>query len=183
MKYHNITKEDMLNGDGLRVVLWVAGCSHHCEGCHNPITWNPDYGAEFDDATKNEIFTELNKPWTSGITFSGGDPMHEANIDTILTFAKELKERYQEKTIWVYSGYRLLDLVNVSEERKEEMFENITFSNEDLLSVKTDDKNHEKRVELLKLADVFCDGRFDISLKDMSYPWVGSTNQCVWRKI
>ena len=56
MRYHNITKDDMLNGDGLRVVLWVAGCGHHCKGCQNPITWDPNGGIPFDDAAKAEIF-------------------------------------------------------------------------------------------------------------------------------
>ena len=74
MNYHNITKDDMNNGDGLRVVLWVAGCSHHCKGCQNPVTWNPDDGIEFDIRAKKEIFKELKKKHIAGITFSGGDP-------------------------------------------------------------------------------------------------------------
>ena len=71
MRYHNITKDDMLNGDGLRVVLWVAGCGHHCKGCQNPITWDPNGGIPFDDAAKAEIFEQLDKDYISGITFSG----------------------------------------------------------------------------------------------------------------
>ena len=61
MRYHNITKDDMLNGDGLRVVLWVAGCSHCCKGCQNPVTWDPNGGLEFDEAAKMEIFEQLDK--------------------------------------------------------------------------------------------------------------------------
>ena len=68
MRYHNITKDDMLNGDGLRVVLWVAGCGHHCKGCQNPITWDPNGGIPFDDAAKAEIFEQLDKDYISGIT-------------------------------------------------------------------------------------------------------------------
>ena len=64
MRYHNITKDDMLNGDGLRVVLWVAGCGHHCKGCQNPITWDPNGGIPFDDAAKAEIFEQLDKDYT-----------------------------------------------------------------------------------------------------------------------
>lgn len=70
MRYHNITKDDMKNGDGLRVVLWLAGCEHHCPGCQNPITWNPEDGLEFDEAAKKEIFDQLDKDYVSGITFS-----------------------------------------------------------------------------------------------------------------
>lgn len=69
MQYHNITKDDMLNGDGLRVVLWVAGCGHACPGCHNPITWDENGGLPFDEAAKEEIFTELAKDYVSGVTF------------------------------------------------------------------------------------------------------------------
>lgn len=104
MRYHNITKDDMLNGDGLRVVLWVSGCDHGCPGCHNQVTWNPEDGLVFDDEAKNEIYEELNKDYVSGITFSGGDPLHEANVDEVTAFARELKEKYPHKTIWLYTG-------------------------------------------------------------------------------
>jgi anaerobic ribonucleoside-triphosphate reductase activating protein len=104
MRYHNITKDDMLNGDGLRVVLWVAGCSHCCKECHNPLTWDPDGGLPFDDTVKEEIYTELDKDYISGITFSGGDPLHAANRLDIRNFIAEIKERYPNKTIWLYTG-------------------------------------------------------------------------------
>lgn len=104
MRYHNITKDDMLNGDGLRVVLWVAGCAHGCPGCHNPITWDPEGGLPFDDEAKQEIFDELDKDYVSGITFSGGDPLHEANVRQVTALAKEIREKYPNKTIWLYTG-------------------------------------------------------------------------------
>ena len=74
MRYHNITKDDMLNGEGLRTVLWVAGCSHHCPQCHNPVTWDINGGLVFDEQAKEELFEELKKDYVSGVTFSGGDP-------------------------------------------------------------------------------------------------------------
>ena len=89
MNYHNITHDDMSNGDGLRVVLWLAGCEHHCDGCQNPITWNPDDGLKFDDRAKFEIFKELEKGYIAGITFSGGDPLHENNVEGVLKLIKE----------------------------------------------------------------------------------------------
>ena len=104
MRYHNITKDDMLNGDGLRVVLWVSGCSHCCKECHNPITWDPDGGLPFDDSAKQEIFEQLDKPYIAGITFSGGDPLHAANRLDIRNFMAEIKEKYPDKTIWLYTG-------------------------------------------------------------------------------
>lgn len=105
MRYHNITKDDMLNGDGLRVVLWVAGCSHCCKECHNPITWDPNGGLPFDEAAKNEVFEELEKDYISGITFSGGDPLHIANAFDVTALAKEIRVRFPNKTIWLYTGY------------------------------------------------------------------------------
>lgn len=105
MKYHNITKDDMLNGDGLRVVLWVSGCEHHCDGCQNPITWNPNDGVVFDDAAKAEIFEQLEKSYISGLTLSGGDPLHPDNRKECLALAKEIKERFPNKTVWCYTGY------------------------------------------------------------------------------
>lgn len=104
MRYHNITKDDMLNGDGLRVVLWVAGCSHCCKECHNPITWDPNGGLLFDAAARREIYQELEKSYVSGITFSGGDPLHCNNVYEITELAKELKKSYPTKTIWLYTG-------------------------------------------------------------------------------
>lgn len=105
MRYHNITKDDMLNGDGLRVVLWVAGCTHCCKDCQNPITWDPDGGLKFDQAAKDEIIEQLEKSYISGITFSGGDPLHPANRSEIKLLMKEIKEQYPEKTIWLYTGF------------------------------------------------------------------------------
>lgn len=104
MQYHNITKSDMNNGDGLRVVLWVAGCSHHCKGCQNPITWNPKGGILFDEKAKQEIFEQLNKSYISGITFSGGDPLHEANRLEVKKLMQEIRKKFPDKTIWLYTG-------------------------------------------------------------------------------
>lgn len=105
MRYHNITKDDMLNGDGLRVVLWVSGCSHGCKGCHNPVTWDPNGGLEFDQEAKEEIFTELEKDYISGITFSGGDPLFFSNRSDVLKLIREIKERFPGKTVWLYTGF------------------------------------------------------------------------------
>ena len=105
MRFHNITKDDMLNGDGLRVVLWVAGCTHCCKGCQNPITWDVAGGVLFDDDAKAEIFEQLDKSYISGITFSGGDPLHPENRAEVRELAKEIKEKYPDKTLWLYTGF------------------------------------------------------------------------------
>ena len=105
MRYHNITKDEMLNGDGLRVVLWLSGCSHCCEGCQNPITWDSEGGLPFDAAAKQEIFDELDKDYISGITFSGGDPLFYKNRADVAELIDEIREKYPDKTIWLYTGY------------------------------------------------------------------------------
>ena len=105
MNYHNITKDDMLNGEGLRVVLWVAGCNHRCPGCQNPQTWDVEGGIPFDETAKQELFAELEKPYIDGITFSGGDPVHTCNRQSIYELAREIKEKYPNKTVWIYTGY------------------------------------------------------------------------------
>ncbi len=110
MRYHNITKDDMLNGDGLRAVLWVAGCTHCCPGCHNPITWDIEGGIEFDAAARAELFSAIDKPYISGVTFSGGDPLHPQNRKDVAGLIAEIKERFPQKTIWLYTGFLWEDI-------------------------------------------------------------------------
>ncbi len=114
MRYHNITKEDMLNGDGLRVVLWVSGCGHGCKGCQNPITWNPEDGLAFDESVKRELFEQLEKDYISGITLTGGDPLYPGNRENIAELIEEIRYRYPEKTIWLYTGYLWEEICNLS---------------------------------------------------------------------
>ena len=111
MKYHNITKDDILNGDGIRVVLWLSGCHHNCKDCHNPITHDPNYGLDFTENEKQEIFNELSKDYISGITFSGGDPFYITNREEVLRFISEIKEKYPNRNIWLYTGYDLEDIL------------------------------------------------------------------------
>lgn len=104
MRYHNITKDDMLNGDGLRAVLWVSGCTHCCKECHNPITWDPNGGIEFGEDAKEELFEELGKSYVAGITLSGGDPLHGNNVYDITELSAKIKEKFPTKSIWLYTG-------------------------------------------------------------------------------
>jgi len=105
MRYHNITKDDMLNGDGLRVVLWTAGCSHGCEGCHNPVTWDAKGGLPFDAEAWEEVRRELSKDYISGITLSGGDPLYPENREEMGQLIARIRQEFPEKTIWLYTGY------------------------------------------------------------------------------
>ena len=110
MRYHDITKDDMKNGDGLRVVLWLSGCEHACQGCHNPVTWDPDDGLVFDEKAMAEVFEILSRDYISGITLSGGDPLFPGNRREVLELLKEIKEKYPKKTVWCYTGYTYEDI-------------------------------------------------------------------------
>lgn len=153
-----------MNGTGLRVCLWCSGCDHHCKNCQNPITWDPNDGAKFDTKAKNEIFNELSKDYISGITLTGGDPLHQNNLESVLDLVNEIRLSYPEKTIWLYSGYT---------------WEQIMYP------VVTNDFNPERdkflkmRREIVKQCDVLVDGRYEEDKRDVTYHWAGSTNQRV----
>lgn len=105
MKYYAITKDEMLQGEGLRVALWVAGCEQKCKGCHNPHTWDKDRGKVFDLQACVELFEELSKPYISGITILGGNPTEDYNIFFVTELCKDIKNSFPNKTIWIYSGH------------------------------------------------------------------------------
>ena len=110
MNYHNITTDDMLNGEGLRVVLWCSGCEHQCPNCQNPITWNPNDGLLFDNEALIELINKLGRPYISGLTLSGGDPMYPSNRDMVLKICHTVKSLYPQKNIWMYTGYLFEDI-------------------------------------------------------------------------
>lgn len=164
MNYHTITYPDQNNGDGLRVVLWLSGCSHHCYNCQNHQTWNPDSGIPFDESAKQEIFTELSKDYISGITFSGGDPLHENNLDEVLKLVKEIRISFPKKTIWLYTGYQISEIV------KQEQYEKVS-GIPDIWS---------KRWGIISNVDVLVDGEYIDEERDVTLKWRGSKNQnCV----
>jgi anaerobic ribonucleoside-triphosphate reductase activating protein len=103
MNIVDITHPDVNNGLGCRITVWVSGCVHHCKGCHNPETWDFKYGRAFTDDDKKKIFEVLYKPYIKGITFSGGDPL--CSYTDVLSLAREIKEKYPDKDIWVYTGF------------------------------------------------------------------------------
>lgn len=105
MRIHDITTCDVNNGEGFRVTLWVAGCSHHCPGCQNPETWNPQGGQPFGQKAHDYLFEELAKPYIHGLTLSGGDPLD--SFDDILPLVREVKTKMPQKDIWVYTGYTI----------------------------------------------------------------------------
>lgn len=104
MNYLAIYKTSLLDGIGWRTVLFVSGCSHKCEGCHNPQSWNPKAGKKFTDTIKEFIFEQVSSNQLDGLTISGGDPLYEGNIKEVTKLCKEFKERFPKKNIWLYTG-------------------------------------------------------------------------------
>ena len=163
MNYHNITYPDQNNGDGLRIVLWVAGCEHHCTNCQNQQTWSPQGGIPFDKNAMNEILNELKKDYISGITFSGGDPLHPQNVQNVLKIVDEIRVSYPTKNIWLYTGYTWEQIMHPV----------ITDINSEQL------KMLQMRKELVSKCNVLIDGRYVDELRDISLHWRGSSNQRV----
>ena len=160
MNYHDIRVNDMLNGDGLRVVLFVSGCDHHCNECHNPETWDVNSGIEFTKCSMNELLEALDKDYISGLTLSGGDPLKYDNLPVVYNIIETVKNIFPNKTIWLYTGFDL------------------TIHDFDT-SVDIGWDNGNLRNYILSKCDVVCDGKFIKELSDVNYPWVGSTNQRV----
>ena len=171
MNYHNITTDNMNNGEGLRVVLWLSGCSHHCKGCQNPQTWDENSGIEFDISAKNEIFEELSKDYISGITFCGGDPLHESNLDNVLNLIEEIREQFPDKTIWLYTGYEYEEIMDYVEQ--------CDLSDDYGYQIMMCNYEYETRQEIIKQCDVLVDGRYEDNKRDVLLHWRGSSNQRV----
>lgn len=152
MNYHKIEKTSIANGEGVRVVLWVSGCSLHCKGCHNPETWSYNSGKLFDDIAKNELFEALSKSYIQGITFSGGHPLEQNNRATLYCLIQEIRKKFPDKDIWLYTGYIWEDIFK---------------------------KDVREIQRMLCFIDVLVDGPYIEELKDITLRWRGSSNQRV----
>ncbi len=169
--FHEISKDDMNNGEGLRVVLWLSGCSHRCPGCQNPETWSCNSGIPFTEWDKIELFEALDKDYIQGITLSGGDPLYQINRTPVGELIKEIKGFFQgKKDVWLYTGYTL--------EKENGQFVFI----DRCPWLKTHDVF---TLDYLDLIDVIVDGPFEAGirksdLEKKSDPhWRGSSNQRV----
>lgn len=156
MYYGAIKNNDIANGEGVRVSLFVSGCRNHCKGCFQPETWDFKYGKEFTSETEDAIIEMLKSEHIQGFTVLGGDPFEPENQKALKPFIKKVKEMFPGKDIWMYSGYT---------------FEELTGSNPHCCTA--DAK------EILSLIDVLVDGRFEENLKNLSLAFRGSSNQRV----
>lgn len=166
MNYSGISECDVLNGTGFRTVLFVSGCDHKCHGCHNPETWDKNFGHPFTEETKEYILECLSKDYIDGITITGGDPLNENNLDDVLKLIEKIRLLFPEKHIWIYSGYTWENIFSKS---------NIVLNE---LTAKVND-DYEKRKQIISLCDVFIDGRYIDSQRNVSLKFRGSSNQRV----
>lgn len=147
MNYQTIFKDDLINGEGVRVSLFVSGCSHGCAECFSPHAWDYRSGKEFTEEVLNELLEALDKQYISGLSLLGGDPLMPKNISTVLDVCNLVKEKFPDKTIWCWTGYTLEEV----------------------------QQNHAK--DILQYIDVLVDGKFVAELKNPSLPFRGSENQ------
>lgn len=173
MNYHLIKTDDMLNGSGLRVVLYLSGCSHMCRNCHNPETWDCNSGKEFDDEAKAKIFEQLNKDYISGITFSGGDPLHDNNLNDVWCLIREIRDTFPTKNIWLYTGYELEEMGFCK------AINDFAKGDRDWKEALNAECNNFIRQMIISQCDVIVEGKYVEELADVNYPWAGSTNQRV----
>lgn len=183
MNIAGIDYESVKDGDGVRTTIYVSGCSHNCYNCHNPQTHDINYGVPFTEKLQNEIIENIKKrPFISGITWSGGDPLHENCLDDVLKFTNRIRLSLPNKTIWLYTGYTL----HTCKYFDEDIFTfNPHYYHPNPLNGKpleVDDKSFlikqdRKRVEIVKSIDVLVDGRYIDSQRNLSAKWRGSDNQ------
>ena len=160
MNYMKVVPCDIANGPGVRVTLFCAGCNHHCPGCQNPTTWNPNGGQLFTDETLDKIVDLLRPDYIQGLTLTGGDPLYPKNRPAIYHIISRVAEEFEwRKDVWMWTGYTWEELML----DRNESFDNAG----DCLT------------DILALTDVLVDGPFIEAKKDISLPYMGSSNQRV----
>lgn len=143
--YHKIYDCDLVNGPGVRVTVFLSGCDHGCKGCYNTSTWDPDSGMPYTDETHEYILSRCNR--TDGLSISGGDPFHPRNRDTVFRLARDFRNMYPNKSLWIWTGYLFSDI-----------------------------KDDQQIKRILEFVDVVVDGKYEQN-NPTQKPWRGSDNQ------
>ena len=150
-----IKKNDVANGPGIRVSLFVSGCRHYCHGCFNSEAWDFGYGSRFDDSVIQEILAACDRPYIDGLSVLGGEPLESENQECVLSLLREFRARFPQKSVWFYTGFTLDSELGAVGSR----------ADTPILQ------------EILSLVDVLVDGRYDASKRDLSLRFRGSSNQ------
>ncbi len=158
MHYATIKWNDIANGEGVRVSLFVSGCTRHCKNCFNAVAWDFSYGAPFDESVQQKIFQAMDSPYIAGLSLLGGEPLEPQNQAALYPFLQAFRARYPKKTIWCYTGFTLDEKTGALCETH---------------------KNTVCTQDLIRLLDVLVDGPFIEEQKDIRLKFRGSANQRV----
>lgn len=163
MRFAQIRSMDISNGEGVGVSLFVQGCPFHCKNCFNSETWDFNGGKEWTKETKNKFMELIDRPYIKRVSFLGGECLAEQNLDEILSLIKEIRISFPEKTIWLYTGFKIEDII------KQEQYEKVS-GIPDVWS---------KRWEIITNINVLVDGKYIDEQRDITKKWAGSKNQRV----
>lgn len=162
MRYAQIRKMDISNGEGVGVALFVQGCHFHCKGCFNKETWDFCGGKEWTPSIEEQFFKLIERPYIKRVSFLGGEPLANENVWTVLDLILKIKDRFPQKKIWLYTGYKFDDAFSLPP------------AAEKIMTART------ARLVCLRLTDIVVDGRFELDKQDLLHKeiiWAGSTNQ------
>lgn len=166
MRYAQIRSMDISNGEGVGVSLFVQGCPFHCKNCFNSETWDFNGGKEWTEETKNKFMELIDRQYIRRISILGGEPLHKNNLSEVLSLVKEIREKFPDKTIWLYTGYSIEDIVNFN-------------TNSYSVVQQYFDIDNFVRKDILIYIDVLVDGKYIDEQKDLTLKWRGSKNQKV----
>lgn len=169
MRYAQIRSLDISNGEGCGVALFVQGCPFHCYNCFNPDTWDFNGGKEWTKETKNKFLTLIDRPYIKRVSLLGGECLAEQNLDGVLDLVREIRISFPEKTIWLYTGFKWEQIMNIKVMQP-------IFSCEDL---ENKIQNVLKKQEIIKQCDVLVDGEYIDEQRDLTLAYRGSKNQRV----
>lgn len=166
MRYAQIRSMDISNGEGVGVSLFVQGCPFHCKNCFNSETWDFNGGKEWTEETKNKFMELIDRQYIRRISILGGEPLHKNNLSEVLSLVKEIREKFPDKTIWLYTGYSIEDIVNFN-------------TNSYSVVQQYFDIDNFVRKDILIYINVLVDGEYIDEQKDLSLKFRGSKNQRV----
>lgn len=177
MRYASIRNLDISNGEGVGVSLFVQGCDRHCFNCFNSETWDFNGGKEWTEKTKNKFMELVDRPYIKRVSFLGGECLADQNLNGVLDLIKEIRIFFPEKTIWLYTGYKL-ELLNEKIYNKTTCLSTIShfypISNKNELNI-----NQMKRSKIISLCNIVVDGEYIDEQKDLTLKFRGSKNQRV----
>lgn len=164
MRFAQIRSMDISNGEGVGVSLFVQGCDRHCFNCFNSETWDFNGGKEWTEETREQFIKLVDRPYIKRISILGGEPLAKQNIDEVLSLVKEIRISYPQKSIWLYTGYYIEDIINF---------------NINSVSQQNFDRDNFVRNNILTCIDVLVDGEYIDEQRDISFAYRGSKNQRV----